>query len=90
VYHKLSTSTNSLAPAAWYVYLTNPMTWVVYGFQTALFHPSNPNVTPPPLAPFTAGQLGIALTVGAFVLLVFVYLGWRLYFSMSGDFAEEL
>jgi hypothetical protein len=24
------------------------------------------------------------------VLLLFVYLAWRLYFSMSGDFAEEL
>jgi hypothetical protein len=24
------------------------------------------------------------------VLLVLVYLAWRLYFSMSGDFAEEL
>ena len=24
------------------------------------------------------------------LLLVLVYLGWRLYFSMSGDFAEEL
>ena len=90
VYHKLSVSTNSLATAAWYVYLTNPMTWVVYGFQKALFHPSDPNVQPPPLAPFTAGQLGIALAVGALALLVLVYLGWRLYFSMSGDFAEEL
>jgi hypothetical protein len=42
------------------------------------------------LAPFTAAELGIALTIGAFVLLGLVYLGWRLYFSMSGDFAEEL
>jgi ABC-type polysaccharide/polyol phosphate export permease len=72
------------------VYLANPMTWVVNGFQKALFHPSDPNVTPPPLAPFTAEQLGVALSVGAVILLVFVYLGWRLYFSMSGDFAEEL
>jgi ABC-2 type transport system permease protein len=90
VYDKLSRSTNSLAKAVWYVYLANPMTWVVNGFQKALFHPSDPNVTPPPLAPFTAEQLGVALSVGAVILLVFVYLGWRLYFSMSGDFAEEL
>jgi ABC-2 type transport system permease protein len=90
VYDKLSKSTNSLATAAWYLYLANPMTWVVNGFQKALFHPSDPNVTPPPLAPFTAEQLGLALSVGAVILLVLVYLGWRLYFSMSGDFAEEL
>jgi ABC-2 type transport system permease protein len=83
-------STNPLGKTAWYVYLANPMTWVVNGFQKALFHPSDPNVTPPPLAPFTAGQLGIALSVGAVVLLVLVYMAWRLYFSMSGDFAEEL
>jgi ABC-2 type transport system permease protein len=79
-----------LKHAACYVYLANPMTWVVYGFQKALFHPSDPNVQPPPLAPFTAGQLGIALAAGALILLVLVYLAWRLYFSMSGDFAEEL
>jgi hypothetical protein len=30
------------------------------------------------------------LSIGAVVLLLFVYLAWRLYFSMSGDFAEEL
>jgi ABC-2 type transport system permease protein len=90
VYHQLTTSPNALAKAAWYVYLANPMTWVVNGFQKALFHPSDPNVTPPPLAPFTSGQLGIALSIGALILLVLVYLAWRLYFSMSGDFAEEL
>jgi ABC-2 type transport system permease protein len=90
VYDYLWKSPNSLKHAAWYVYLANPMTWVVNGFQKALFHPSDPNATPPPLAPFTAGQLGIALTAGALVLLVLVYLAWRLYFSMSGDFAEEL
>jgi len=81
---------SSLAKLAWYAYLANPMTWIVNGFQKALFQPSNPAATPAPLAPFTAGQLGLALTAGAVILLGLVYLGWRLYFSMSGDFAEEL
>ena len=90
VYEYLWKSPNQWKHAAWYVYLGNPMTWVVNGFQKALFHPSNPNVTPPPLAPFTTEQLGLALSIGAVVLLLFVYLAWRLYFSMSGDFAEEL
>jgi ABC-2 type transport system permease protein len=88
VYEETSTSTAWYASAAWYVYLANPMTWIVTAFQKALFHPSNPAENP--LAPFTAGQLGIALTIGALVLLVVLYLAWRLYFSMSGDFAEEL
>jgi ABC-2 type transport system permease protein len=88
VHTYLSGSANSLKRAAWYVYLANPMTWIVNGFQKALFHPSNPALDP--LAPFSAAQLGLALTIGALILLVFMYLGWRLYFSMSGDFAEEL
>jgi ABC-2 type transport system permease protein len=90
VYDKLSTSTNPYATTVWYLYLANPMTWIVNGFQQALFHPSNPTLTPPPLAPFTVGQLGVALSIGAVILLALVYLAWRLYFSMSGDFAEEL
>jgi ABC-2 type transport system permease protein len=88
VYDYLSTSTNGLAKAAWYVYLANPMTWIVNGFQKALFHPSDPALNP--LAPFSATQLGVALSIGALILLMLVYLAWRLYFSMSGDFAEEL
>jgi ABC-2 type transport system permease protein len=81
-------STHPLAEPAWYAYLASPMTWIVVGFQKALFHPEDPATNP--LAPFTTGELGVALSIGAVLLLVFVYLAWRLYFSMSGDFAEEL
>jgi ABC-2 type transport system permease protein len=88
VYEKLSKSTNTLAGTAWHIYLANPMTWIVIGFQKALWHPEDPADTS--LAPYTAQQLGIALTVGVLILLALVYLAWRLYFSMSGDFAEEL
>jgi ABC-2 type transport system permease protein len=88
VYTHITGSAKSYAQAAWYVYLANPMTWIVNGFQRALFHPSDPATDP--LAPFTTAQLGLALSVGAVVLLVLLYLAWRLYFSMSGDFAEEL
>ena len=42
------------------------------------------------LAPYTTGQLAIALTIVSAIAAVAVYLAWRLYFSMSGDFAEEL
>jgi ABC-2 type transport system permease protein len=87
-YSYFARSTSSLASTAWHLYLANPMTWIVVGFQKALFHPSDPSATP--LAPFTAAQLGIALTVGMLLGTMLVYLAWRLYFSMSGDFAEEL
>jgi len=87
VYTTISTSTAAYASAAWYVYLCNPMTWIVVGFQRALFHSPDASWA---LAPFSAAQLGLALTVGIALGLVLVYLAWRLYFSMSGDFAEEL
>lgn len=76
------------APLGWRLYLANPMTWIVVGFQKALFHSADPSTNA--LAPFTTGQLGVALSIGAVILLVLLYLAWRLYFSMSGDFAEEL
>jgi hypothetical protein len=72
---------------AWRVYLLNPVTWVVIGFQRALYH------TPDGLkylAPYSAGQLAIGLSAVCGVAAVAVYLCWRLFFSMSGDFAEEL
>jgi ABC-2 type transport system permease protein len=89
VFEYFSGSTHRLAPVAWHLYLANPMTWIVVGFQKALFHPSDPSA-PDPLAPFTNGQVAAALAIGAVLLLVLVYLAWRLYFSLSGDFAEEL
>ena len=66
------------------------MTWVVIGFQKALFHSSDPTAdsSVPVHAP---GSSAVALTiVSADRCSSLVYLAWRLYFSMSGDFAEEL
>ena len=71
----------------WKVYLLNPVTWVVMGFQRALFHSGDDPLFP---VPYTAPQLAIALTIVSAIAAVGVYLSWRLYFSMSGDFAEEL
>ena len=71
----------------WRIYLLNPVTWVVIGFQRALYH------TPEGLkylAPYSAGQLAIGLSAVCVVAAIAVYLSWRLFFSMSGDFAEEL
>jgi ABC-2 type transport system permease protein len=74
-------------PLLWKLYLLNPLAWIVFGFQGALYHSSDA-VTK--LAPYTTGQLATALTIVSAIAAVAVYLAWRLYFSMSGDFAEEL
>lgn len=72
---------------AWRVYLLNPVTWVVMGFQRALYHtPAGEQF----LAPYSAEQLAVGLTIVSAVAVAAVYFSWRLYFSMSGDFAEEL
>jgi ABC-2 type transport system permease protein len=72
---------------AWRVYLLNPVTWVVMGFQRALYHSGD---APKVLAPYSAGELAVGLTIVSAIAAVAVYFSWRLYFSMSGDFAEEL
>ena len=72
---------------AWRIYLLNPLTWVVIGFQRALYHTADGLRF---LAPYTAGELAKALSIVIVIAAVAAYLSWRLYFSMSGDFAEEL
>jgi ABC-2 type transport system permease protein len=71
----------------WKLYLLNPLAWIVFGFQGALYHSSD---SAKQLAPYTTGQLAVALTIVSAIAAVAVYLAWRLYFAMSGDFAEEL
>ena len=71
----------------WKLYLLNPLAWIVIGFQRALYHSGT---TADARVPYTAGQLAVALTIVSAIAAVAVYLAWRLYFSMSGDFAEEL
>jgi ABC-2 type transport system permease protein len=72
----------------WNWFLLNPLAGIVFGFQRALYgaSPASHPVTPQVSALWTAGVLG-AVIAGSLVLL---YLTWRLYFRLSGDFAEEL
>jgi len=80
-----------------YLYLANPMTAIVMGFQRALYRTVSPlhlvggrPVAVPVLAPVSVGWLAIllgAVTAGSIGLLV---LAWRTFFHLSGDFAEEL
>jgi ABC-2 type transport system permease protein len=72
---------------AWKVYLLNPLAWVVFGFQGALYHSPDADTV---LAPLTDGQLAAGLGLVIAIGTVVLYGTWRLFFSMSGDFAEEL
>jgi ABC-2 type transport system permease protein len=71
----------------WRIYLLNPMTWIVSGFQMALYHSMNDH---PVLIPMSAGQLGAYLGVVAALAMLLLYGTWRVFFGLSGDFAEEL
>jgi ABC-2 type transport system permease protein len=85
VFEKLKGSFGKKAVLA--IYLLNPMSWVVFGFQHALYHSPNPK---PVLSPHTNLELGGWLVVVIVACTVLLYLAWRLFFNLSGDFAEEL
>ncbi|MEO8425052.1 MAG: ABC transporter permease, partial [Actinomycetota bacterium] len=73
----------------WDAYLLNPMATVVFGFQRALYgvvSPGGQRVLPDVSLSWMAGML-LAVLAGSLVLLA---LTWRLFFHLSGDFAEEL
>jgi len=80
----------------WNLFLLNPLTDIVLGFQRALYGvatwrgPAFPDpgvrVLPETSVAWVAGVL-LAVLVGSLVLLA---LTWRLFFRLSGDFAEEL
>jgi len=77
----------SLGPiSAWQAYLLNPATTIVIGFQRALYDDVNGDILPAFTMGELAGMLGVVIVASSLLL----YLTWRLYFSMSGDFAEEL
>jgi ABC-2 type transport system permease protein len=72
--------------SAWQVYLLNPAATIVFGFQRALYEDVGGEVLPAFSTGELAGMLGIVVAASTVLLA----LTWRLYFSMSGDFAEEL
>lgn len=70
------------------LYLANPMANIVLAFQRGLYggNPENVDRLPTPDLWWYWGRLGI-VALGSVLLLL---LTWRLFFRMSGDFAEEL
>jgi ABC-2 type transport system permease protein len=71
----------------WRVYLLNPMAWIISGFQTALYHSSDAREV---LIPLSTGQLAAGLGVIVVASGLLLYGTWRVFFGLSGDFAEEL
>jgi ABC-2 type transport system permease protein len=72
---------------AWRLYQLNPMTWIVSGFQAALYHEEDASQV---LMTTDLGYLATGLAIVAAASAVLLYLTWRTFFSLSGDFAEEL
>ena len=78
-----------LSPYLWYAYLLNPLTPIISGFQRAIYGvvtPDGVRVLPAVTVAWLVAVVGLTLA-GSIVLL---YLAWRLFFHLSGDFAEEL
>ena len=71
----------------WRIYLLNPAAWIVFGFQRSVYHSPGAQQV---LAPFTTAQLAVALSLVIIVLALVLYATWRTFFTLSGDFAEEL
>jgi len=89
VQDKLIAPTAPWSPHLWTVYLLNPLTPIVSGFQRALYATVSPGgirVLPDVSIAQLAGVIGVVL-VGSLLLLLYT---WRLFFRLSGDFAEEL
>jgi ABC-2 type transport system permease protein len=73
----------------WNLFLLNPLATIVFGFQRALYGEVSPNgqhVLPDVSLVWLAGML-FGVLAGSLVLLAYT---WRLFFHLSGDFAEEL
>ena len=83
-----------LGISLWNIFLLNPMCDVVMGFQRALYAvvaPVGANGKPVPvLPPVSVGWMAGLLTAVLAASILLLWLAWRTFFRMSGDFAEEL
>jgi ABC-2 type transport system permease protein len=98
VYPGASLVQENLGSTAVQIYLLNPMATIVLAFQRALYGGTSrlalygdpgrrlEAVLPDPGIAWYVGRLG---ALGA-VSLLLLYLAWRTFYRMSGDFAEEL
>jgi ABC-2 type transport system permease protein len=77
------------ANALWNLYLLNPLADIVLGFQRALYAILTPQGQPVLPATSLAWSASVLCATLAGSLLLLSYT-WRLFFRLSGDFAEEL
>jgi ABC-2 type transport system permease protein len=83
----------SRAPWLWDAYMLNPLTPIVLGFQRALYATVSPvsgGVVVPVLPPVSLAWLVGALVAMLTACTLLLLYTWRLFFHLSGDFAEEL
>jgi ABC-2 type transport system permease protein len=86
--------------ALWNLFLLNPLATIVFGFQRALYAtvsylPAPTGDGPDPVRQFVLPDVSLtwlaamllAVLFGSLLLLAYT---WRLFFRLSGDFAEEL
>jgi ABC-2 type transport system permease protein len=79
----------SLGARAVQLYLLNPMANVVLAFQRALYGGTSPRALaelPDPGIAWYAGRLAVL----GLISVALLYLTWRAFYRLSGDFAEEL
>lgn len=73
------------------VYLANPMTPIVLGLQRALYGTVAPSgFEGSLLAPVGVGWLAAVLGAVTLGCLGLLWVGWRTFFNLSGDFAEQV
>jgi ABC-2 type transport system permease protein len=65
------------------IYIDNPLTLAVLGFQVAFWAPSSPTASFPPEL---MTRMGIAIVFG----LILVWVGQRIFARLQGNFAQEL
>ena len=87
VYNKLAVH----HPWLFRLFLINPMADIVFGFQRALYgHVAAGNPPKQVLIPVSIGWLAMLLAAVSAGSIVLLWLAWRTFFRLSGDFAEEL
>jgi ABC-2 type transport system permease protein len=89
VQERLTSPTAPFTPHLFQLYLLNPLTPIIAGFQRALYatvQPDGVHVLFDVSVAWLVGVIGLVLAA----CLVLLYATWRLFFHLSGDFAEQL
>jgi ABC-2 type transport system permease protein len=87
--------TEERSDVLWNLYLLNPLATIVFGFQRALYGVVSYVGGEPPVRSFVLPDVSLAWLAGMLLLvlvcsLLLLAFTWRLFFRLSGDFAEEL